>query len=644
MPLWLWDAKEVRIVWANQACLDFSGALSIDDLIRLKFSSQTPFSQQLAVLARDAVDSDGTRELIRFPARDGEYIFDCLCKSREIEPGRAGVLVALVADKGLMASAPVEEVIPPKEHQNGLLKEPDIVVEPKPLEVESQAQLNGSPQTLSFDMGSQTNGFHVELEKVDEEDLQTLQEIARMINGTGSLGLGHSSMGHSTSDDSRPAVATRGAGERPAVNVSPPVKSETPEVLPQTDTIDFTPQNPPESAPAQSAPRPEGSERNYFLESLPAALAIAMGGRLMRANEAFLYAFGFGSEKELRKAGGLATLFPESQKGVLIADERAGREGQKTARASHSGQTTTLGVSRSGRRRRIPIAFRNVSTGRDPVQILILHEDALSQEESFSPSTACVDGERPEENGNKKMGQDNIDFLATVSHEVRTPLNSIIGFSELMKDERFGAFDGKKFRGYAADIHTSAMHALSLINDLLDITKIMAGKPDLDFETVKVDDVILDAMAAMRAQADRKKITLQTRLEEGLSSLYADRRSLKQILLNLISNAIKFTSPGGRVSVFSSAGERGGVLLTVIDTGIGMRKDQISTALEPYGQLDTARNRREKGLPEPEKGSGLGLPLAKALVKAHNATFVIDSTPGQGTKVEIYFPASQLIR
>ena len=414
------------------------------------------------------------------------------------------------------------------------------------------------------------------------------------------------------------------------------------------------PQQPPSVGRAFVA----GSERNYFLESLPAALAIAMGGRLIRANEAFLYAFGFASESELRKAGGLAVLFPESHNGILMAgsSSESTREMRRMAGRSGRSQTITVwGVSRSGRKRRIPIAFRNVSTGRDPVQIMILHEDALYHE-----SNAGADREP---GGRKKQDtcsvddregrRDSLDFLASVSHEVRTPLNSIIGFSELMKDERFGVVDDEKFRGYAKDIHTSAMHALSLINDLLDITKIIAGKPELDFEAVDLNEIIADSLSCMRTQAKRRQITLKSLPGKKLPALYADRRSLKQILLNLLSNGIKFTPPGGQVRISSQRQTDGGILLKIVDTGIGMRRDQIGTAMEPFGQIDEQPDeRREKngqrqtgkrnGLPDHEKGTGLGLPLTRALVNAHQASFEIDSVPGKGTSVEIRFPPEQM--
>ena len=332
---------------------------------------------------------------------------------------------------------------------------------------------------------------------------------------------------------------------------------------------------------------------------------------------------------------------------------RGGR-GREIPKSRHASRITTLAVSRSNRKRKIAVAFRNVSTGHEPVQILILHEDALWSNEEAGQGDDYrhgVDQNRPNGVADERItglgkpdtvGQDSIDFLASVSHEVRTPLNSIIGFSELMKDARFGPVDGERFRDYAGDIHASAMHALSLINDLLDITKIIAGKPDLHFEPVNLNEVIEDAVSTMRTQAIRRKVQLKISGQEGLPALYADRRAVKQILLNLVSNAIKFTPEQGEVFVSSRLSNKGGVQLTIEDTGIGMHKDQISTALEPFAQLDSPGTQTSDNSQTFEKGTGLGLPLTKALVKAHNASFSIDSKLERGTRIEILFPPEQL--
>ena len=388
--------RSSRIAWANRACLKFSGALSMSELIRLKFQHDAPFVRQLALLSKHQVRDAGSRELLRFPTKGGEFILDCLCSSTQIEPGRAGVLVELVADKGVVKPArdTAPDTAPAKVYKNGHLKsteiEPDLIADPivqanpKTPQKEIPPTINPKEQVALTDTQKSEpamNGFEIEAGRVDEEDLRTLREIARMINGPGggaALGVAPASGPQGSRDlDGRPVVATRKTGT--PVNADKPVPSATKDISPAGQ--DIRADQGTRAEPQGDQPSPlVGGERNYFLESLPAALAIAMGGRLMRANETFLYAFGFGSESELRKAGGLAALFPQSQNGVLVEDQATVNPQQNTRQKSHSAQIKTLAISRSGRQRHIPIAFRNVSTGREPVQILILHEDALWQE------------------------------------------------------------------------------------------------------------------------------------------------------------------------------------------------------------------------------------------------------------------------
>ncbi len=227
------------------------------------------------------------------------------------------------------------------------------------------------------------------------------------------------------------------------------------------------------------------------------------------------------------------------------------------------------------------------------------------------------------------------DVLAKISHEVRTPLNSIIGFAEIMKDERFGPVGHAKYRGYLNDIYDSAHHALSLINDLLDISKLKAGVFEAVPSPVDVNRTIKQCLRTLGPQAEQARIVIRTSLAAGLPPLSVDERSLKQILLNLVSNGIKFTDAGGHVIVQTLKNEDGGLKIRVRDTGIGMSDDEITQAVQPFLQLDTA--------PRQQIGSGLGLPLAKALAEASGASFSIASTPGKGTQVDLDFAADMLL-
>jgi len=227
------------------------------------------------------------------------------------------------------------------------------------------------------------------------------------------------------------------------------------------------------------------------------------------------------------------------------------------------------------------------------------------------------------------------EFLAKISHEIRTPLNAIIGFSEVMMEERFGPIGSDRYRSYLRDIHVSGEHLMSLINDLLDLSKVEAGKLDLDFEAVSLNEVIRDVVALMQPQANRERIIIRTSLSTSLPSVVADVRSLRQILLNLLSNAIKFTRSGGQVIVATALEENGEVVIRIRDTGIGMNPGDIDIAMKPFRQVATSGRARE--------GTGLGLPLTKALVEANRASFAIDSVPDQGTLVRVTFPTTRVL-
>jgi signal transduction histidine kinase len=228
------------------------------------------------------------------------------------------------------------------------------------------------------------------------------------------------------------------------------------------------------------------------------------------------------------------------------------------------------------------------------------------------------------------------EFLARVSHEIRTPLNAIIGFSEVMIEERFGPVENERYREYLRDIRTSGEHVVSLINDLLDISKIEAGRLDLSFAAVPLNDLVRECMGLMQPQANRAHVVLRSSLSKDVPAIVADQRTLRQIVLNLLSNSVKFTAPGGQVIASTSLAETGEAILRVRDTGEGMSEEELARALEPFRQIATA------ALAD-RTGTGLGLPLTKALVEANRASLSIRSARGEGTVVTITFPATRVL-
>jgi PAS domain S-box-containing protein len=216
-------------------------------------------------------------------------------------------------------------------------------------------------------------------------------------------------------------------------------------------------------------------------------------------------------------------------------------------------------------------------------------------------------------------------FLAAMSHELRTPLNAIIGFSDMIRQQTFGPISPPRYRGYIEDIHKSGEHLLSLINDVLDMAKIEAGKFELRREPLNLARVAQHALLFVEPQRQAAGVSLEAAIESGLW-LTADERAIRQILTNLLSNAVKFTSPGGAIRVFGEALADGGLALGVEDTGIGMTEEGIATALKPFGQV-------QQDVSFDTRGTGLGLPIVKALIEAHGAVFRIESAPNQGTRV-----------
>jgi two-component system, cell cycle sensor histidine kinase PleC len=228
------------------------------------------------------------------------------------------------------------------------------------------------------------------------------------------------------------------------------------------------------------------------------------------------------------------------------------------------------------------------------------------------------------------------EVIRVVSHELRTPLNAILGFSEVIRDQLFGAIGEARYAEYASDIHSSGQHLLQIINDLLDLSKLEAGKLELHDEELSLARLVEDCIRLVRGRAENGGLKLRVEVAATLPAVRADARLLKQILINLLSNATKFTPRGGTVTVAARLAANGGVEIDVIDTGIGMSDADIQVALSPFGQVDGTLSRRHEG-------TGLGLPLARALAELHGGALVVRSKPGSGTTVSIQLPAARSV-
>lgn len=345
-------------------------------------------------------------------------------------------------------------------------------------------------------------------------------------------------------------------------------------------------------------------------------------GRIVRVNDSFIRTYGW-SRDELINADVI---------GLVTPDER------DMAKHNHN-EFIRTGVRSSGE---LKIIRKDGSVANALFTTATLE---LSQKRRFQVTTVMDITLRKQMEETLRHAKDQADsanrakstFLANMSHELRTPLNAIIGFSEMMIKETFGALGHDKYKEYLDDVHNSAQHLLEIINEVLDMSKIEAGRVELDESEVDLRASIESVIRMMASRAFGVNVTLHYDLPETLPNLFADPRLIRQIFINLITNAVKFSESGDKVHVSAYTLDDGRMQVNIEDEGVGIPKERIKQALEPFGQIiDQAEN-------SGHEGTGLGLPLAKAMVELHDGVLNLESEIGRGTKVFITFPAYRII-
>ena len=292
-----------------------------------------------------------------------------------------------------------------------------------------------------------------------------------------------------------------------------------------------------------------------------------------------------------------------------------------------------------GRQIWVKVAARRMTYGGVPC-LLAISQDITEQKEQARALTEALEQLRrqasnlnlDERQAAQAASRAKSAFLAHMSHELRSPLNAVLGFSEVIRGLHFGQEQIEKYAEYGGYIHQAGTHLLALIDDILDIAKVEAGKLDLQPSSFDLAELLDECARMMRPMVDGRGLALRVTDSAAGLSLTADRRRTKQMIINLLSNAIKFTQAGGRVELAAHRMADGAIAITVADTGIGMSDDQIAVALEPFGRVESS------AIKDPT-GTGLGLPIVKNLIEAHGGRLQIRSQLKRGTLVRLVFPA-----
>jgi PAS domain S-box-containing protein len=374
--------------------------------------------------------------------------------------------------------------------------------------------------------------------------------------------------------------------------------------------------------------RGEARELSAILDTATDGVAtLDERGRILSLNKSAEALFGY-DQREVAGENFTLLLAPESH--ITALDYLEGLKGGGVAALLNDGREVQGRVRQGGR---IPLYMTMGRVADEPER---KYSAVLRDLTAWKKAEAdLVDARKLAEQASAQKS----DVLAKISHEIRTPLNAIIGFTEVMSEERFGPIANERYKEYLGDIHQSGAYLISLINDLLDLAKIEAGKMDLTFTGVNLNDIAGAAVALLQPEANRQRVVLRTGLQARLPSVVADERSLRQIIINVLSNAVKFTDAGGQVILSTALGDRGEVIIRVRDTGIGMTEKELALAMEPFRQISATR-RPSSGA---TGGTGLGLPITKALVEANKGAIQITSAKNEGTLVEIMFPPQRVL-
>jgi len=577
-PIWIWDLLTANFVWANSQAIQFWATSSLEQLQAMPFEHLHPAWQTISetfspLEPSKQVSPDGIDLQLAFPKATKIYHYEAACRLAVLKQ-RNVVIVELLQTVSL-----TDEDAPVESQTN---QEPII----------HQKTINGkSPFESAPAQRPQTNAINEAkkrpLPKINPQASGQMDELARLIQQSNTAD-------RDTIENAAPQDPS------PPQTANDQIKhKDVWKIL----ALDMT--------ALQGASSQEEIEQ--LLEEYEQPLAIVHTHHIIYANKPFVSDFGYGDITSLENDG-TDWILPQSRP-LLAPFYEANRATPLII------ETVRLCSGRSLER---PVFIKPIRLVKFDRTFLLL---TLGDHQPV-PTDHKIDDQRFAENKHVVSPDDpsNLPFLAAISHEVRIPLNIIIGFSELIIREQFGALGNEKYQDYIQDIHQSANHAYSLINDLLDYSKLKSGQWSIEKHPVDLNKAIREQVHLMRDTAARQAVKLRSSLEENLPLIQADQRALNQILLNLISNAIKFTSNQGHVIVATQSLENGDISLTVTDTGEGMDAAELAKATKPFQQTNVGNA---------QLGTGLGLPIAKALSTANGFEFFIESQKKQGTTITI---------
>lgn len=380
----------------------------------------------------------------------------------------------------------------------------------------------------------------------------------------------------------------------------------------------------PDAAVTKALRRSEQSYRAIFENAGIGICEITMDGQWLNANPTMARMLDYDSPETLLAA--------QPDKADILFTDMAGHRDWLRAMAQ-GGQATREAEARTRNGRPVWLSISGYLVAGEAGAAPTVECTMFDMTERRKSEIAMLMAKEQADFANRSKSE----FLANMSHELRTPLNAIIGFAEIIKGEMFGPVGQAQYVEYANDIYDSGSLLLSLINDILDMSKIESGKRELAETNMDVDATVHSVVRLVAARAKMSKQHLTARVGRDMPDLRGEERAIKQVLTNLLTNAIKFTPEGGTVTLEAYVDDKGRIVIRVTDTGIGIAPEDIPVALAPFGQIESALSRTHQG-------TGLGLPLTKALVELHDGIFDLQSKVGLGTSVTLTFPVERVVK